>query len=351
MWRAYRWRSIVACRAMPMTRVPEMLRAREVHLLTERDLQAHSLQQASECDFVNVRHVTQHWLAKLAQTSTPPPARDASPANVAQAEANDEEMLVKRVRCAERGEPSFAAAFDASLNFSYKALSRIVACDCCVSIRTSVHSYLNYSTSVVRILKFCMQILVVFARRCSTPASCSSSRRCTRTTRLPLTARDVEARTSARCTRSPRLGTCTTSSSPPHLATCALLRPQRPSRPRRSHSPLAALQPQLQPQPQPKSPRQPRARVKLEPARVRPRVVQPARPRAPPLSLLRLRLHRRRSRKRTLTRTLMLSRTRRACRRRLHQPVAVRRRPTESRRVNEKHRSLGATCTGCCSRF
>ena len=61
-----------------MTRVPEKLRAREVNLLTERDLQAHSPQEASERDFVYLRHVTQHWLAKLAQTSTPSPARDAS---------------------------------------------------------------------------------------------------------------------------------------------------------------------------------------------------------------------------------------------------------------------------------
>ena len=53
-----------------------------------------------------------------------------------QAEANDEEMLVKRVRCAERGEPSFAAAFDASLNFSYKAsLTTIVEFDCYAAIR------------------------------------------------------------------------------------------------------------------------------------------------------------------------------------------------------------------------
>ena len=111
-----------------MARVPEKLRARDVHLLTERDLQAHSFQQSNDRDFVDLRHVTQHWHATLAQTQAPPPRdRDAgSQTIVAQAEANEEEVLVKRVRCPERGEPNFATAFDASLNFSYKAFVLII---------------------------------------------------------------------------------------------------------------------------------------------------------------------------------------------------------------------------------
>lgn len=126
---------LFACR---LTRLPEQFKARSVHLLAEHDLVPKRL--GLESEWPKLCHVTQYWIAELDQKSTSTSARAfGHPPNASHAEAH---FLVKRVRCAE---PDFAAAFDASLNFSLKAS----LCRFCTSYCTGEVTVRVYSTAAL----------------------------------------------------------------------------------------------------------------------------------------------------------------------------------------------------------